>query len=90
MRNMKKVSAILSLAALCSTLLVADPLAKTFRQVYDLDPAKVNVYAKTLAVDVLADPVYLVEIKKKRIAEYLKNVDIRGLINSSDAYETVK
>ena len=43
-----------------------------------------------LAVDVLADPVYLVEIKKKRIAEYLKNVDIRGLINSSDAYETVK
>lgn len=43
-----------------------------------------------LAVDVLADPEYLVKIKKKRIAEYLKDVDIRGLINSSDAYETVK
>ena len=90
---MKKISMILSLTALCASLCAAqsaDPTAKDYRQVYDLDPAKVNVYAKTLAVDVLADPVYLVEIKKKRIAEYLKNVDIRGLINSSDAYETVK
>lgn len=43
-----------------------------------------------LAVDVLADPHYLVDIKKKRIAAYLKDVDIRGLIDSSDAYETVK
>ena len=43
-----------------------------------------------LAVDVLADPTYLVDLKKKRIAEYLKEVDVRGLINSSDAYETVK
>ena len=43
-----------------------------------------------LAVDVLADPTYLVDRKKKRIAEYLKEVDVRGLVNSSDAYETVK
>ena len=50
-RNMKKFSVILSLAALCSTLCGADPLAKTFRQVYDLDPAKVEAYSKTLAAD---------------------------------------
>ncbi|MBE6407963.1 MAG: hypothetical protein E7038_05085 [Lentisphaerae bacterium] len=43
-----------------------------------------------LAVDVLADLTYLVDLKKKRIAEYLKEVNVRGLINSSDAYETVK
>ena len=48
---MKKVSVILSLAALCSTLCGTDPLAKTFRQVYDLDPAKVKAYSKTLAAD---------------------------------------
>ncbi|MBR1999316.1 MAG: hypothetical protein IJ992_02250, partial [Lentisphaeria bacterium] len=48
---MKKFSVILSLAALCSTLCGADPLAKTFRQVYELDPAKVEAYSKTLAAD---------------------------------------
>ncbi|MBO5958958.1 MAG: hypothetical protein J6Q65_02430, partial [Lentisphaeria bacterium] len=48
---MKKISAILSLAALCSCLYGADPQAKTFRQVYDLDPAKVDAYTKTLTAD---------------------------------------
>lgn len=43
-----------------------------------------------LAVDVLADDHYLPELKKKRIAAYLKNLDVKALVNSSDAYETVK
>ena len=41
---MKKVSAILTLAALCSGIYAAgsaDPTAEKFRQVYDLKPEKV-------------------------------------------------
>jgi hypothetical protein len=43
-----------------------------------------------LAVDALADDDYLLNVKKKRIAQYLEKLDVKGLINSSDAYETVK
>lgn len=43
-----------------------------------------------LAVDCLADKDYLLNIKKKRIAGYLEKVDVKSLVNASDAYETVK
>lgn len=56
---MKKTSMLLSLAALCASLCAAqgaDPTAKDFRQVYDLDPAKTAVNVKKMAADLAKVP----------------------------------
>lgn len=42
------------------------------------------------AVNVLADPTYLKTLKEKLLRAYMKDVDIKGLINSSSPYDTVK
>ncbi len=47
----KKVSAVFALAVIGAGIFAADPTAKTFRQVYDLDPEKVDVYTKKMASD---------------------------------------
>lgn len=43
-----------------------------------------------LAVDVLADNKYLLSLKEKRVAEYFRSIDVKGLIASSSAYCTPK
>jgi len=50
---MKKVSALLSMAALCTGLcaMAADALTPAVRQVYELNPDKVSVYTKQVAAD---------------------------------------
>lgn len=58
---MKKVSAILTLAALCSGIYAAgsaDPTAEKFRQVYDLKPEKVREYTKQMTADLAKHPAW--------------------------------
>lgn len=56
---MKKISMILSLTALCASLCAAqsaDPTAKDYRQVYDLDPAKTAENVKKMTADLQKVP----------------------------------